>query len=72
MTGKSGLRNRHIIVSVGWGIFENPKSYYFSVSSSRITQLHMIEPSSFQGNILVTDPMKRDKNMLLSGESGAK
>lgn len=37
------------------------KSFYFSVSSSGITQLHMIELSSFQGNILVTDPTRRDE-----------
>lgn len=30
-------------------------SFYFSVSSPGITQLHMIELSSFQGNILVTE-----------------
>lgn len=49
--------------------FENLKSYYFSVSNSGITQLHMIELSSFQGNILVTDPTRRDKNTALCGES---
>lgn len=30
-------------------------SFYFSVSGPGITQLHMIELSSFQGNILVTE-----------------
>lgn len=45
---------------------------YFSYSSLRITQLLMLELSSFQGNILVTDPMRPDENMLLSGESGTK
>lgn len=52
--------------------FRNPKSYYFSVSSSGITQLHMIELSGFQGNILVTDPTRREEDTLLSGESGTK
>lgn len=58
--------------SVGLGLFENPKCYYFSVSSSGITQLYMIELSSFQGNILVTDPMRQEEDMLLSGESGSR
>lgn len=49
----------------------HPRSFYFSVSSSGITQLHMIELSSFQGNILVTNPTRRDEDMPLCGESGA-
>lgn len=37
--------------------FEGKKdlSFFFSVSSQGITQLHMMELSSFQGNILVTE-----------------
>lgn len=58
------------MLGVGWCLLKIPKAIIFLSAAQGLPSKHMTELSSFQGNILVTDPTRRDEDTPLCGESG--